>query len=391
MRCYVPIAIACVVVVLVCRAQPPPQTLEPSPTTDHPLVEVDLRKFGYERLNGKRPTRTFIDFTDSNHLAVAWLTLDNPSGAKKFGPVATRPAHLHVLVLADRTGQKENQREWPTPYLRVGFGGIPDGKLVTCTGSTLRLFSPSLELIREQELPSNGACQTPYRVETAISPSRRTLLFSTRSGSEHQMELLDTETFATLSSWTEERVTGGISDHWLVGFCGSATDICLRRVDGLWHPFHPNGLDKDLSDRQHKVTSFAGDETLVIEGGDRMAVTTVQGVVLFQVRLAQKHLFGSPATSAGGEKLAVIENRLRGLRSEPLDMYPFASNDRAVVYSIADRRAIYVVKLEGTSPWTPWDWHENQLALSPDGTLLAVLSDGVARVYRPSNGSPAQH
>jgi hypothetical protein len=147
-------------------------------------------------------------------------------------------------------------------------------------------------------------------------------------------------------------------------------------------------LDKQLSDRKRKITTFVNDQTLVIQGGDVMAVTTVEDEMLFQVRSPQKYLFEWPVVSAGGGRFAVIEDRIRGLRSEPLDMYPFQSNDRAVVYSIADRRSIYAVKLEGTSPWTPWDWHENQLALSPDGTHLAVLTDGLLRVYRlPSSNT----
>jgi hypothetical protein len=113
-----------------------------------------------------------------------------------------------------------------------------------------------------------------------------------------------------------------------------------------------------------------------------MAMVSVDGTVLFRRKLPVKQSFGTLATSIRGERFAIIENRLRGLTNEFLDMYPFPSNDRAVIYSIPDRRPIYVVKVSGTSPWSPWDSHVNQLALSPDGTLLAVVSNLTLKVYR---------
>jgi hypothetical protein len=113
-----------------------------------------------------------------------------------------------------------------------------------------------------------------------------------------------------------------------------------------------------------------------------MAVATVDGALLFRVILEKNRSFGSTLASSGGEKFAVIENRQRGITDPGLDMYAFASNYRVVVYSVPDRRAVYAVKVEGTSPWSPWERHVNQLALSPDGALLAVVSDEILKVYR---------
>jgi hypothetical protein len=112
-----------------------------------------------------------------------------------------------------------------------------------------------------------------------------------------------------------------------------------------------------------------------------MAVTDVDATVIFKVQLTKNRLFGNVASSRSGERFAIMEDTLRGIQSEPLDMYPFASADQIVVYSIPDRRAIYSVKVEGRSPWTPWKGHLNLFALSPEGTLLAVICDDILRVY----------
>jgi hypothetical protein len=126
-------------------------------------------------------------------------------------------------------------------------------------------------------------------------------------------------------------------------------------------------------------------------GRNKMSVATVDGTQKFQVELPKNRSFGGVATSIGGERFAVIENRQRGVTSAPLDMYAFPSNDRAVVYSITDRRAIYAVRVRGISPWTPWEDHVNQLAVSADGTLLAVITDGTLRVYQLPDDNAARH
>jgi hypothetical protein len=113
-----------------------------------------------------------------------------------------------------------------------------------------------------------------------------------------------------------------------------------------------------------------------------MLVVAADGTQLFHVELGKKRSVEGAVTSVGGERFAVIEDKERGLTSQPLDISAFPSNDRAVVYSIPDHRAIYSVKVKGTSPWPPWEAHTNQLALSPDGTLLAVITDGILRIYR---------
>ncbi len=98
--------------------------------------------------------------------------------------------------------------------------------------------------------------------------------------------------------------------------------------------------------------TFVNDELLAVglRAGSISSIVSVQGSLLFQINLSGKHYLGAIAPSAQGERFAAIEDRLRGLRSEPLDMYPFGSNEQVLVYSIKDRRAIFAMKLKGTSP-----------------------------------------
>jgi hypothetical protein len=359
------------------------QDFDPSLSKDAPVSEVNLGKFGYDTSSSTKRLPKFVDFTSVNQLALSWLTFDDPSVAQNTGPLTARPAHLHVLVLDARTGRKQGLQEWSTPSTPVRFLGVRDGRFLTCTGNILRLFSPSFEVIREEILPSDRACFNPFLSEVwGLTPSRRYLLLSSYSARSYQNTLFDIEKFTSIDNRTEEQPTHDLSDHWLIAYCGRQGEVCIRGMDQSWQPFQTSGLDKQMKDFKLKSPLFVNDGTLVIEAGNELAVVEVDGRVLFQVRLPKKRSFGRAVRSSESQRFAIMENMQRGLTNEKLDMYAFPSNDRVVVYSIPDSRAIYAVKLKGKSPWAPWEIHRNQVALSPDGVLLAVVSDGVLKVYR---------
>lgn len=208
------------------------QDADPTLNNGRPLVQVDLRKYGYDTSSRTRPLHKFADYTDSSHLAVAWLTLDNRSGDTKAEPLATKPAHLHVLVLDVTTGQKVGAQAWPTPAGPVRFLGARDGKFLTCTGNVLRLFSSTFEVLREQDLPNEYGC-LGQRPGWGISPSRRSLLISfyLGRGQGYQYTLLDAETFSVVARWTEPTTIVDMSDDWLLGLCGEKLEASVRRID----------------------------------------------------------------------------------------------------------------------------------------------------------------
>jgi len=397
MRCFRQKAMVLVTVAFICAIRPRAQEPGLTPTEGHPLWKVDVQQFGYERFPRKsvRPLRLAVNFADNDHVAVAWVTPDTTKENRRNAQKVGEPARLHAVILDAKTGLKRSQKDWPTPYYPVPqLFGLPDGRVLLCSDNSLRLLSSTLDMVREQEIPNHGTC---VDLMLQLSPSTHTLLLSIRAEHSHHLELLNTQTFAVLSSWTEEQGRGAISneiaafsDHWQVGHCGVPAGLCLRRIGEDWHPIRITGLDTRMDKQQRIPVSFVSDDALAITRGVT-TVASVSGDVLFQIMLPKGHYLLPPVTSAGEQRFAVIECRLRGLRSEPLDMYPFGSNDRALVYSIKDRRAIFSLKLTGTSPWTPWNIHENFLAVSPDGTSFAMLSDGFLTVYTLPKDSKNQH
>ncbi len=362
------------------------QASQPKPDKAHPLWEMDLHRFGYEQVrqsNSYRPRFYALDFTANDRLAWAWLTYDGPPTAaqKKYaGFPQPEPAHLHVLILDARTGRKLALHAWPTQSLPVCFFGIGGGKFLTCAGGKLGLFSPSLAVLREQDLPTPDSLTS---LHIGISPTRQTLLISYSQRGLDRVELVDTNTLAVTASWTEggSLTFYGVADRWLVETWGVPPQPCIRPIGGACKPHRPLGLDTEMLGPMRLVTNVANDNTLVLEAGRKMVITTPEGTPLLDVSLPKNRSFGELVASSRGDRFAVMENRRRGLTIEALDMYAFGSNDRVVVYSIPCLRAIYTVKVKGTSPWTPWVIHENRTALSPDGTLLAIESDSALKVY----------
>src|SRR6202142_1500516 len=199
-----------------------------------PLWKTDIRQFGYESFPRKmvRAIRFSVAFIDDSHLAIAWIDPDRTKNNNHKEPRLGDAAHSRVVVIDGSTGQKEVEKGWPTQfaYRSPVLASLSDGKFMVCTDDALRVLSATLNLVKEQELPSRSKC--------IPSPSGRTLLLVTLSEHSAQLKLMHTQTFEIVSSWTEQLAAGvvsvsetEISDHWLLGYCGTPIEMCVRRFD----------------------------------------------------------------------------------------------------------------------------------------------------------------
>lgn len=343
-----------------------------------PLWKVDLQQLGYVR-----PIRVSLAFIDSRHVAIAWISPDRKQNKEpKWGDAA----HVHVVVLNGTTGQKEAEKAWPTRFTgwNPALAGASDNSFIICTDDALRLLSTSLDVVREHHLPGRSTCKP--------SPSGHTILVVSLSESSRQLTVMDSATFKASSEWTEQRQSSeeaiATSDAWLLGYCGKPTELCVRRFGGSWRALHVPGVETQTTDQRRIPASFINNETLAIRD-KTTTLATVEGSTLFHVSPSDKRLSPSRVVpSSNGETFAIVEERLRGAKIEEFDMYPFYADDRVAVYGIRDHDNEFSLKLQGTSPWTPWHTVDNVIALSPDGDSLGLVSDGVIEVFAiPHRGS----
>jgi hypothetical protein len=377
-----------------------PKYSEPSPTKDRPILELDLRKFADTNWNTKNDDRegatleSAIEFADSDLISWEWTTRDEASLRVKPGtPIQSHPLHHHAVVLSAMTGEKKAEQGFYAPLYSAYFRAVREGNFLSCVESNMKIFSSGFELLREQELPAPHSCFfIPNSEHAIVSPSRRSILFSNGPGKGNQVTILDTKTLAELSRRVDDTSVfiTSISDRWQAGLCGNPREICIRSTDGLWKAFSFGAPEYQPPTRVLGRPYFVNDDTVVVCRMNEIAVAKVDGPVLVQANLpkdisCEKSL---PATSIDGSRFAIMENKeLKA--DEFFDMGPFWRDDKIVVYDISDRRAVFAVKVNGSGQWAWSSTHSNEFALSPDGDRLAVVSDGILRIYKLPERSSA--
>jgi hypothetical protein len=241
-----------------------------------------------------------------------------------------------------------------------------------CAGDDIRSLFPDFTTVRDQALSAPSTC-----LGMRISPRRHS--FSTRTKSGADNNLIDAESFQSLAEWSSHEAIGvHFTDTVLVGACRPDFGLCTRELNQPWQPFHVDGIKQELK-MYGKHPTFVNDTALSMANGGKMAVVTLEGAILFNVNLPKKFSFAQMATSTGGQRFAYIEAEERGSRA--LDMSS-DFDDHVVVYDLGQKKAVYTRKLNGGSPWIPPFEHRNRIALSADGTLLAILVEGIIEIYQ---------
>ncbi|MFZ0523036.1 MAG: hypothetical protein WAN14_04030 [Candidatus Acidiferrales bacterium] len=358
---------------------------------ESPLWSLTAKQVGYSLLMFKNflPTvggdRVRIQFLDGQRLALAWLTPDKVS-PKLIGVMTHVPSHLHLAILDAQTGQKLVYHDWECSSVGVNIAYTASGQWLLASDQSVTLYSPSFDKVRDLR---NARTQMFH---TFISPSGRTFLVHTKdSGGARSTQLRDSTTFEVLDSWNDALVADAqlaYSDHFVLARITeprAPQHLYLREPRGSWKAFAV--AEQDSKPARGTTYGFVNQDALVGFAGQELVLETVGGTELFRSTVPEPGLYmgswSSSATSMKGERFAVILDRLRGLRIEMLDMYPFQSEDRIIVYGIPQRGAIFSVKVKGLSPWrigtsrSVW----NRIALSPEGQMLGIVSDEGVRVY----------
>ena len=354
-----------------------------APTHDAPLWSTDLKQLGYTI-----PTSyasyfrvgadiVKVQFLDSQRIALAWLVTDQV--VEKPGLYKNRsnvPSHLHLCIIDAKKGQETSSHEWPSASQGVNLAYTSSGQWLVASGEAVTLYSPSFGKVKELQQVKPRALQSGF-----ASPSGQTFLVrATDSHGAWSDQLLDAATFEVRDSWSDNQFTEAsywYSDRSIVAFTLKPAQWLLRSIGKGWVPLKPQE-NSAQPDRRY-IYGFLNDDVLVGHSGKEISVGAVGGLPLFTLAPdAQLHF--SQLIPSWGDRFAMVLDRMRGLRSAPLDMYPFPAADRVLVYSILDQRPIFSVRVKGPSPWYPkLTW--NSIALSPDGELLAIVSNDGARVY----------
>ncbi len=150
------------------------EPIEPAPSREHPLLGIDMRKFGYRPRGTGVLDSISLAFTESNDLLFGWTTSDDSRDWTKERSSTPVPSHLHAVVLDARTGQQEHGGEWPSRYVQAIITPVGKENFLICAVDEIRLLSSDFTTVRDQVLPAPVTCRG-----TKMSPSRHSFSIST--------------------------------------------------------------------------------------------------------------------------------------------------------------------------------------------------------------------
>jgi len=384
-----------------------------------PRWQLDLRSLGPEYPPGSVKNRgpaESICFTSDNLLVVTFSRMDDLTtvrGSAERSPA--QPSRLRALFVDGVTGQVRNTREWS---IRSGDGSIVPttaGNFLLFAPDHLALYSSDLQPLKDMPLPPAGF-ESESGPAVRHSPSGKSILLvyradaSNREGgyvdrSHYDFVWIDSKNLAVVRAWREN----GWENTWhgpelintLGGYAGSISDsemvrglggaIILRKFDGPWRlvcylqPYcgEPQFVDnRTLLMYLHQVPRALGENTI--------GLLSTDGKLQFKQQIGYKagDRLGPAEVSADGRRFALLVYREEGeldiadyhLRSPHLVLRS------VMVYDIPGRHWVYAVEADNK--------HNRiritsrgplllpKLALSPDGCLLAILSDGLIEVYQ---------
>lgn len=354
-------------------------------TGSGPLWQVDLRSFGY---TGFEPRGEKWDvglgadpicFPDKDLVVATFLTPATVSGLSRRDQANSLfPFRLHVIALESATGQVRATKEWPVPYSRAAVAPVRAGKFILLTPEGMSLYSAALQKLKDLPLPfahhSNVHVWAVY-----FSPSGTSLLFEYSDPEGFHCQWIKAEGLEVVRSWTEKPGWGfSISDNEIAvdrvveKSRGSLSEVLIRNLDGPWRVFC--GARRECGSPQ-----FVSSDKLVLYRTHELKLMRTDGEVLLseQFRYGDEWIQYSrpPLPSADGLRFAVHLARPRG-GSALLDIPARFELNRIVVYDTG--RGNHVFILDGKKAKIK---KVSGLALSPDGSLMAVLAHGVVRVY----------
>jgi len=361
---------------------------------DGPVWRVDLRSVGFTGFVPKgeqwglhlRPNP--LCFADSNALIATFITREDVNTlARRDQPGDALPLRLHGIFLGAEAGKVQSTKEWSITRPRGGIIAVGGGKFAVLTPSMIALYSPSLEVVKDFKLSSE---QQSHLWNFHSSPTGKVILLEYHYP-EAKYQWLDTDTLQPQSaSWSESLPVLSISDDKEIT---SFRDTYVRSkainiYEALVQP-------RDRPERAVcRVIVGHGDDSCgepEILSNELLAlwsphefcvVPKTGGNALLKASFRDDEWLGSLLySSADGKRFAVTVSAHKS-GSAFFDVDYHSVLKRIEIYDLPNPHPVYTLdakqqKIRDVSG----------VALSPDGTRMAILANGVVEVYQ----LPPQH
>jgi hypothetical protein len=318
-----------------------------------------------------RPSNEFasITFLDNERIAVSE---EKPTGTltQRDSLAGSSAFVLTMQVLSATSGATTLSVTWPTRRSESSVQAVAGGLLIR-NGSVLRFYDSKLKQASEIPLEENAT----NKWVVIVSSSRQNIVLRHYSTTLNQFVLIDGSTWKIKKRWDEQPAWRPIQMPY------SASDEALARADSnqqsilysyfgsaKWYPVKPSRMG---------CFTFPVwiNRTSLVNAGCELSLISIGGDVLMRVRPPKHWSFnGKVAASQNGRYIAAQQDTGKGGGFWDTDARWTAT--RIVVYDLSVKTASFCVDV------VPLPRDTYDFALSPDGSKLAVLSDGILTVYR---------
>jgi hypothetical protein len=319
---------------------------------------VDLHSRGYVsepyKVHGAYRAIRQIAFGGTDELVV----INDGGMCGKSNPV-------HAFVLNSKSGKLMNEAKWASncwPYIFA----TAKGNYAAVTDNGMSVYSPGLK---------NVVATAPQTAAEMASPDGRVLAAWRQIPHHGQTYLLNADTLQTTNHEILDRNVVSVSPDtfaYLVTRAGSPDQIVLLDNGG------PK-LPEITTYCSLAHVRFLSADKLAVLGCNRLRVLNTQGSELFAD--------GNTGYIGGSEIGAVSRDGSRFALTRIYDDSGDVARvcaERITVFDVAGRKPIFALDLGELSGFDAHG-HASGVALSPDGSLLAVDSEGIIQVFQMPN------
>ena len=351
-----------------------------------------MRSLGYTGLAPKQEQAGFhlrpnpLCFSEDKVLIATFITREDVTTlARRNEPNATLPLRLHAIFLDAEAGKTRHTKEWSITRPRGGVIAAGDGRFAVLTPAMIALYSPNLELVKDFKLSSE---QQSHLWDFHVSSSGKSILAQYQYLGAHY-QWLDSDSLEPQGAlWSESLPVLSISDDKEIASFRD-TYVKAKGIDIFEALIQPrDGPQRTVCRVLAGQAGSCGEPEFV--SNDLLALWMPHGFrvvpktgsdALFKASFRNDEWLGLPLyPSAGGKRFAVTVWEHKG-GSAFFDIGFHSVLKRIVVYDIPSRQPVYIFDARKQKTKDV-----SGVALAPDGSLLAILIDGVVQVYQLPSG-----
>jgi hypothetical protein len=363
---------------------------------EQPAWRLDLRTVGFTGFAPKQETWGLhfqpnpLCFSDHKMLIATFITREDVKTlARRDNPAELRPDRLHGIFLDAQTAKLQNTKEWSVPRPRAGIIGVGDGRFAVLTPAVIALYSSSLDMLKELKLSPE---QQSRLWDFHSSPGGKAILVEYHYP-EAFYDWLDPDTLQPQNTpFRESLPVLSLSDdkeiasfrETTVKSKGFTFEATIRQRNGAERTVCREDSWRWWEEKVCGDIQFLSNEFLALTQPHGLnVVPNTGGSVLLKVTLAENEWLGRAIyPAADGKRFAIAVWEHKG-GSEFFDISYHSVLKRIEVYDIPRRQRVYSLDAKKQKLRAKDEFgFAFGVALSPDGSLLAVLVDGVVEVYK---------